>query len=723
MQPFEFANNGLSLTLSIFSVIVGMAYPLFLQAIQRIDEMYHSSRISMMLLEESCFRKFKNCLVLSVAVSFSSLFILQIFDGNDLCTTIWMTIHVLATLSLLRYTILLFYTILDYYQASKLRLRIEKKIHSKHSYLLELFDIAKYATMIEDEETYRKSTEHIFNKLNLYIEKNREQQDFNTLGLRFTPEQTDVMKQILNMACKPKNEDNFFAHDSNLFGIWYPSTSYLPLSDETRRIIWYFVMRIIENDKFDLFMSYWTFANQYYTIVLDNESRDIERIEGFKEQRKKFRLFHLALGAVLLFKRKYTWLNKILYFTQSQPPTYPLIANTFVEILDNIKHINELKQKPGVLSETYKMSGLVNDVNSDADVAYQFYKYFALLTVRLNDMNYNVSYCDPKGIPQQPNDPTVNDLRNQSYDLNILLNLLTDREFLKIIEIIGYNHKQVKVIIKLIKNFQNNINRKINELHDNPQTDANKLKEIKDRLIEECKNTPYRLPTISDSELKGNIESDNFVCKQSVQVPLEDIAKGFVRISGNLEEVLVSSIVLQEQRFYNFFFLQNRPVVTFTIRYQDLMTAWKKLGINNQFTILSMGVYLGNYTQIYGKQDSFDDENNPYTYKGAKIINIPSSMRAFIIIPNDSLPYVEHVELQEEHKQGVECIDNETYLYSNVNNLNAKNNLLLTVKRGAQLVHSKDFTRYVLLNIRYNSDSSNYDINKIENIRKWIVAQ
>lgn len=49
MQPFEFSNNAISLLLSVFSVIVGMTYPLLLQVIQRIDEQYRSSRITKML--------------------------------------------------------------------------------------------------------------------------------------------------------------------------------------------------------------------------------------------------------------------------------------------------------------------------------------------------------------------------------------------------------------------------------------------------------------------------------------------------------------------------------------------------------------------------------------------------------------------------------------------------------------------------------------------------
>ena len=76
MQHFEFSNNAISLLLSVFSVIVGMTYPLLLQAIQRIDEQYRSSRITKMLKEEKVFRLFQWLVTISIAFAFISIFIL-----------------------------------------------------------------------------------------------------------------------------------------------------------------------------------------------------------------------------------------------------------------------------------------------------------------------------------------------------------------------------------------------------------------------------------------------------------------------------------------------------------------------------------------------------------------------------------------------------------------------------------------------------------------------
>lgn len=124
MQPFEFSNNAISLLLSVFSVIVGMTYPLLLQAIQRIDEQYRSSRITKMLKEEKVFRLFQWLVTISIAFAFISIFILQLLDDCPTLTIVWVTIHTLLTWFLLVTTILLVYTIMTYYNPDELLDRI-----------------------------------------------------------------------------------------------------------------------------------------------------------------------------------------------------------------------------------------------------------------------------------------------------------------------------------------------------------------------------------------------------------------------------------------------------------------------------------------------------------------------------------------------------------------------------------------------------------------------
>ena len=72
-----------------------------------------------------------------------------------------------------------------------------------------------------------------------------------------------------------------------------------------------------------------------------------------------------------------------------------------------------------------------------------------------------------------------------------------------------------------------------------------------------------------------------------------------------MEEALVSSLLIQEQQQYNRFFLLNKPVIKYTVRFKDLMVALERLKVNDKHIILSMGVYLGTFIDLYGEHPLF----------------------------------------------------------------------------------------------------------------------
>lgn len=131
IQPFELSNNAISFFLSVFTAIIGLTYPLLLEAIQKIDEQYGSSRISQMLTREPCFLCFQCSVVISIAFAFISIFILQILDGYFVLTIVWIALHSLVTLSLLIVTLSLIYLILKYYHADELLDRIQSRIENE----------------------------------------------------------------------------------------------------------------------------------------------------------------------------------------------------------------------------------------------------------------------------------------------------------------------------------------------------------------------------------------------------------------------------------------------------------------------------------------------------------------------------------------------------------------------------------------------------------------
>ena len=74
------------------------------------------------------------------------------------------------------------------------------------------------------------------------------------------------------------------------------------------------------------------------------------------------------------------------------------------------------------------------------------------------------------------------------------------------------------------------------------------------------------------------------------------------------------------------------------------------------------------------------------------------------------------------HTNGVKCIDEASCLYSNVDDLDADTNRILHVKRKVNIVHKKVFTKYVMLKVEYRTDSSTFDLEKIEDLKKFIAT-
>ena len=595
----------------------------------------------------------------------------------------------------------------------------EGDITVQESYLLEIFDIAKYAVLIEDAKTYRRASQMLAERLFTYVHSLTDIEETKQRGLSFSETYIDLMLQIRSMICK--QEDNFFAHDCWLINVWYNPIHFMPLSENTLQFIWKFMLNVIDANKEDWFMSYWTYAEQYYRFCVEAnmESRNAPL---FQKQSALLKLMHLGFGAYLLFKKKYSLLKKILNFTQTMPASYCLLDNTFSKILEDMGQIYEQLNYPLALTQKYMMSGLMNDVNSDSYVAGKFNAYFALLMVRLTEVDYNVSYCDPLQLPTIALDSDIPTLKKQIMYVDVLQHFLSKDETVQALKTLGYTNPQKSKAMTALNSYRGVLVSTINNMEEHPEKDPLKIEYIKDNLIHEIQTQKMYLPIKDDSTLTDDITTDEYYSEQACEVSKEDIAKNMNRLSVNLEEVVISCVLIQERQLYNSFFLMNKPVITYTIRFRDLMQAWRKLGVDDKFVILSMGVYLGTYEDLHGKDELFEYNGREGAFNGAKIISLQSSMLSFVIIPKDSLPYIEYSKIDNDKAKDLKCIDEDSALYSNVESLTPDNNVLV-VKRKVDIIHKEKNTKYIMLKVEYRNDSLLFDLDKISKIDQFIVTK
>ena len=86
--------------------------------------------------------------------------------------------------------------------------------------------------------------------------------------------------------------------------------------------------------------SYWTFADQYYRFTLD---RYYEIDKVLEWQQERFLEQHFMVGALLVYNGKYELLNKLMYFSNTEPRQYALVPSTFILIHSQLRKLLSYK--------------------------------------------------------------------------------------------------------------------------------------------------------------------------------------------------------------------------------------------------------------------------------------------------------------------------------------------------------------------------------------------
>lgn len=161
-MDFDFANYAYSGLIGIFSAIIGMCYPLMLQAIDRIDEKYHVVRFVELFKNERVYSRFNLLLLLSIAFAVVSPFVLYIMSGILWLQVLLLVCHTLVVLLLLLHVVGLYRMILTYNNPHL----FSKHLASKpEDCLLEFIDLAKYAATREDIDLYSSCMQRVYELL------------------------------------------------------------------------------------------------------------------------------------------------------------------------------------------------------------------------------------------------------------------------------------------------------------------------------------------------------------------------------------------------------------------------------------------------------------------------------------------------------------------------------------------------------------------------------
>ena len=687
---FDFFDYNFSSLISIFAALMGMAYPLILQAIQRIDEMYNSSKLAAYFQKQWFSLLFSYLLLLSIPASIIAPFLLYYYRDFS-----WMMIlsavHAIIVFALAMSAFILFKYIMMTINPSKFFEYLEYKLYGSHPPLTEIFQIQKYASDKDNEELFGNITTSISVYLNSYRKNKRDDVAI------------DVWKMFRELYKQHSKRGNHFFSNRNLIvSYFFSPEEQIFLSEEEYIYIWQTVDTVVHADNESWVYNYWTYANQYYMFTLDHYSKNDEEL---KLQQKRFKEQHFMIGALLTYNHKYVLLKRLMYFSNALPPTYDLVPSSFNIIILQLKSLIVKKDMPIELTKRYLMIGAPQDVSSDSFILSYAYKYASLLLIRLFTVNdWNITYSNPMGLPDISSDYTVEDLNAEVYMMNRLKNNISswfeEKDAIK--QTIGEGRVVVDDVLNLCDEYIVKCKKQIVTLNNSMEVDPKKQEYIKSHLLSALKDYPLVLPIFDD------INTDDYERKKinnyvEFQIDKEILKVGTNVNASNLPDVIVGHLNELAYKAYNYLFLIQSSVRNVRIAYKDIERVLDVIGVNEKLVVLSLGVYLGNYEALYGKDDDkFVDMDGFRTYKDCNIYSIPSTQQSIVVMQKSDIPFVKEEKLEDD--KGLKQIDEEEFFYSNIDSIKdlSEEVQYLIVDRGLYL-YSKERFRYIRLKVDYNS--------------------
>lgn len=700
-MKFDFLYHTYTLTITVFAAVFGMAYPLILQAIERIDQKYTSSVLSTDLRKRWQFKAFNVLIIVCIACVGILAYVLECFD-NEWWKYGVVSAAVFLILLLMIDVVLLVQQIIDYYSPKDL-LRMLKK-NAKKRDADALLDLAKFAAKTDDFMLHVNSLSEIASLF--YEEQQKAPKD---KPVEYSPELYDILSKVAKRVGDPTLFDDRYNYIGILATV-YNHSSEGGLSQDTLLRIWEMVNRAAKAGNTGWFRDYWTYADQYYRFYKLNGRTPLS-----DNNLKEFYQYHVMIGGLLIYFKRYDWLTHIMRFSQSQPGKFELIPGTLGRIFDMVWLVDELNEKPFGLYKKYQYLGLEEGAKIDDAIAGYTYQYLALLIIRLWTYNdYNINYADPFILPAadeefvENNERMINRVEWMKKNVERWYNNGLVTEF-------GLsNVPDVNVVKSKLDEYIGVLKQKIIEIDEHDEVDEHKAKVIRDEMIVHNANRYCPIPMKVDDEVldetQFNTTSTPIRVTNRIEKPF--ITKGSKKELGNFGGSLVHDLNFRMLNEYlRADFLMMPDSISYSINQKDLLEAIDRLELPEDYVI----VEIGNALELYEFRDKITVDGDNRMYNGHKIVSLGMAgfTNSIWILRGSEVPFIEIVETAFTGGSYTE-IDANNHLYSNIDNIKPPYDVQLV--QTIKVYAPKDYGNTCLLKVMCDYSGNKYELDKVTNI-------
>lgn len=706
---WDFTNYTFSFLVSLVGSILGICYPLFLESIRKIDDQYESTVLAAHFQKEPVFKLYKTVLLFAIIVSFIAPFVMLLSD-NYLLNIAVETLHCIFVLALVFVMLYMFNTIQTYYNPKDLAGKLFDDFDPRNpvrdpELLICALDMMRYTSKRPNTDVYTKCKSYICNVA--YSEQKSSEGNVYNLSHELQNTLLKATDYATDNQVRPLCYDNLVAQ--LLLHIYVKFIQ----GEQNYSVMWRALFRIMESENTEWFESYWSSAVQHYSFVVNNipGTRD-EKNEAYKSL-QRFKEQHHALGAMLVYNKKYDWLHFILTHDHVSPPKFELVPSTFGEIIDFLSSMTKQLERPWTITAKYQMKGMFNDINSDYRIVEQMYRYCALLTVRLFSFNdYNIRYEYPMSKPYIE-EWSLNDLKVLKTIIERLNNEISAYWYANnlIEEIHLPLHPTEAEVLSLTNDFIKDINDKIQYQIENPELDKEKFDELKTLLVElDNKATPLTL-TPSDEERASWKKSEIQITVEQ-QLDENICSKNGYMGWSNYPEVLLHCLQMKIEGYIDGSYSFLNPKADLIVSERHVFDAFKKLAISNGYTILSMGVYLGGIDVKYNttSQIVYNVQTKEAHYGNIPVIERNSAMSAIYVIKTSEMLKLETTAAPDERfaKRNMTLLESSANnLYTNIDEITAGADVRPIIKIGKNVsLYSNTDASFIRIRVQQSCDDT-----------------
>ena len=373
-------------TLAIIAAILGVAFPVMVQAIGQIDTKYGSTRLVQRIKRSWQFRFFVISLGIAISVRIYYCFapprVVDWGKLNPLVDNSAILMVVSAVIVLIVSLFIFVFSILAYYNPTKWLRKIAgnippkqqkkkkwgtKKLQStanpyenkgtqEERQFKDWTDLALSVIASKNDDTVQDAIEAVYYTLYEYVHAYTRNQAYKKIV--FPTYFYNAIISMNRMICAQERKLVSLHNGNIVTQIFINDFLKTRISQQSYSCIWTCLLEQLFRNREDLIFQYWTWAYQHYTMVLSNRLTEgditdrgikgfehtvsAEDVENREKDRFEFQMFNTALGGLLLYKECYKLLYDIFYFKQSTFDfSRSLIPNSYSRIIDLYLKINQ----------------------------------------------------------------------------------------------------------------------------------------------------------------------------------------------------------------------------------------------------------------------------------------------------------------------------------------------------------------------------------------------